>query len=214
MKKYILKSIFILTLGATALTSCTSDNDYETPMFRTPFYVQNFDELNLGDFQGEGYINKNLLMQDRKWKVATHGNQTLRYLSFTSYTNNSATPATNDNSWFILPGVNVSAQSNIVLNFDIIQGYPTNSFPLKVMYSTDFDGNEENISNATWTVLNINYNFNTNQGYSDAYTVKTINIPNTTSSNADVYVAFNYIGSNQGNGSTTTIQLDNIKLSK
>lgn len=216
MKKYILKSLFLLSVSAATLTSCTSDNDYNIPPFKTPFFTINFDGLSTNtDFSDTGFINKNLLDPTRKWRVTTHnGSESYEYLSFSSFIGGNNPAPTNDNTWLILPATNVEAGKSIALNFDIVQGYPTNAFPLKVVYSTDFDGNEDNITNATWTELNITYNFNPPTRYSDPFKVKAINIPNTTSENKDVYVAFNYIGSNQGNGSTHTIQLDNIKLSK
>ena len=84
-----------------------------------------------------------------------------------------------------------------------------NGYPLKAMISTDYDGTTAGIATATWTEL--------------PFTKPTVNDVSVRSGAIDlsgyttsdnVRIAFKYTGSKTTGGITTTLQLDNIKITK
>lgn len=211
MKKYILKSLFLLSVSAATLTSCTSDDDYTTPPFIEAFFIQTFEEHRYGSGSDDedvvipGVINVNLTSTPL-WNVRQYSNN--RYMQFSSFYSGAGTT---DNTWLILPAANLNPDETALLDLDIAQAYPVGNFPLEIVYSTDFDGDQANIENATWQ--NVNFNFPSTTDYFEFVRFQNLEITNNETEAKDVYVAFKYSGAKTG-GSTHTIQIDNIKLIK
>lgn len=211
MKKYIIKSILLLAIGATTFTSCTSDNDFDTPPFKEAYFLQTFENHAYGSGNTEvnvdlpGVINTNTT-NTPLWNVKQYNSN--RYMQFSSYY---STAGSNDNTWLILPAATLGANESATLSFDVAQAFPVGTFPLKVRYSSDFTGNQSDINTATWT--DISYTFPSATPNYEFVKFLNIEIPNTASEAKDVYVAFYYQGAKTG-GSTHTIQVDNIKLIK
>ena len=211
MKKYILKSIFLLAIGATTLSSCTSDNDYDTPPFKEAYFLQTFENHSYGsgstevNVNLEGVINTNLT-NTPLWNVKQYSSN--RYMQFSSYY---SAAGTNDNAWLILPAATLGANESAILSFDLAQAFPVGTFPLKVRYSSDFSGDQADIQNATWT--DVPFTFPSTTAAYEFVRFQNLSIPNTATEAKDVYVAFYYQGAKTG-GSTHTIQVDNIKLIK
>ena len=211
MKKYILKSIFLLAIGATTLSSCTSDNDYDTPPFKEAVFIQTFETHPYGSGSTEvnvnlqGVINTNLT-NTPLWNVKQYSSN--RYMQFSSFY---SAAGTNDNTWLILPAANLGANESATLAFKLAQAYSVGTFPLKVRYSSDFSGDQADIQNATWTDLD--FTFPSASPNFEFVSIRDLIITNTDSEAKDIYVAFYYQGAKTG-GSTHTIQIDDIKLIK
>lgn len=95
--------------------------------------------------------------------------------------------------WLITPAIDLDAQNGETLNFKTSNSLADSSY-MEVLYSLDWDGNEETITTATWGVL------------TDAYIVKDTDsfVPWFSSGNIDlscikgiIHIAFRYVGSGQ-----------------
>ncbi len=98
-----------------------------------------------------------------------------------------------------------ATQNSESLTFDTKKRI-SNSAEFKVLISTDFDGNKDNITTSTWEELDF-ISPNTEDIFVNSGIV---NLSDYQNSN-NVYVAFRYIGS-KANGATTTFQIDNIRI--
>lgn len=204
MKKNIIKIIFALSITTISLVSCVSDNDYKTPPF--PFYSLNFEKSEYVTGVAANVpntINKNLTSTPL-WEVRQYNKN--KYIQFSSYYSQANTV---DNAWFILPEVEVIPSQKISMSFYLAQAVPVGTFPLSVYYSTNFDGNSDHIEAATWTLMPINFSAST--GNYTFVKMKGLNYQNEDVNTQKVYFAFNYKGE-KTNGTTTTIQVDDINL--
>lgn len=210
MKIKFLKTIFLLALSTSALTSCVGDDDYVIPTVYTYAFNEGFETSTTGSgsvevpITLEGWVNYNgstsTPVSSRLWHARTFSNNI--YAEFSSFY--SAT-GTNDVAWLITPELDLTATTGEVLSF-VTKTRFTNGYPLTVFISTDYDGTTSGIATATWTPL--------------AFTAPTTNDVFVSSGNIDlssyesdnVRIAFKYTGSKAG--VTTTLQLDNVKITK
>ena len=130
------------------------------------------------------------------------------YAEFSAY-------ATNDSSnigWLISPGIDMNAQEGEVLNFQTEYAYPDSGhYPLEVFVSTDFNGQESGISNATWEPLSgvvIAHPDVT----SSWFTWIDSGVVDLSSYSGTLYIAFKYTGSDTSN-QNSTIHIDNVIVS-
>jgi|GEM_PF-1198890 len=211
MKKNIKYLIYGLCASTALFVSCVSDTDYETPPFKQPFYVEDFTNQTPGSsttyepVTTPDAININLSETNTEaWGVRRYNND--NYMQFAS---NFSPANTKDNVWFILPPVDLSVNDALGLNFTVAQAYPNGKFPLTVYYSTDFNGDPANITSSAWTALPFNFPAtSTNFTY---VKIKDLTYLNESTETQKVYFAFNYVGA-KTDLPTTTIQVDNIKL--
>ena len=210
MKIKFLKTIFLLALSASTLTSCVGDDDYVIPTVYTYAFNEGFETSTTGSGSVEvpialdGWVNYNgstsSPVSARLWHARTFSNNI--YAEFSSFY--SAT-GTNDVAWLITPELDLTATTGEVLSF-VTKTRFANGYPLTVFISTDYDGTTSGIATATWTPL--------------AFTAPTTNDVFVSSGNIDlssyesdnVRIAFKYTGSKAG--VTTTLQLDNVKITK
>ena len=206
MKKYIYKTMFILSIGATALIGCTNADDIETPPFTYPYFVSNFTDHPAGvgvNLDIPGTINANLT-NTPLWEVRSFsGNKYMQFSAFNSEAN------TTDNVWFVLPEANLESNKKATFSFDVAQAFLSNGFPLKAYYSLNFDGNQANISSATWTELP--FSFPSSSPNYEFVKIKNLIYLNESTEAQNIYFALNYKGA-KTDGSSTMIQVDNIKL--
>ncbi len=119
-------------------------------------------------------------------------------------------------AWLITNKIDLSgAIDNASFKFDINIGF-YNADCLSVLVSENYDGTEAGIKNATWTDVSSNFTIPQipTSGYGVLAPAGTMNF--TAYAGKKVYIAFKYSGN--GNAvlpplKTTTIQLDNIKVS-
>lgn len=206
MKK-IFKNIFIATVILSITTSCVKDDDYDVVTDYIPVLVgNNFENESRGSGSNEVAVNLpgwlNVAVEgSRLWHVRQFdGNQYAEFSSFFSYNN------PNDDIWLITSKMDFAATPDSEsLTFDTKKRI-SNSAEFKVLISTDFDGNKDNISTSTWEELDF-----ISPDSDDVFVNSGIvNLSNYQNSN-NVYVAFRYIGS-KANGATTTFQIDNIRI--
>ena len=130
------------------------------------------------------------------------------YAEFSAY-------ATNDTSnigWLISPGIDMDAQEGEVLNFQTEYAYPDSGhYPLEVFVSTDFNGQESGISNATWEPLS-DVVIAHPDVTSSWFTWIDSGVVDLSSYSGTLYIAFKYTGSDTSN-QNSTIHIDNVIVS-
>ena len=115
--------------------------------------------------------------------------------------------------WMITPQVDLSQAAQPKFSFDITAGY-YNASCLSIQVSEDFNGSIDGISAATWTDISDGFTLPTGpaSGYGTLGTAGTVDL--SAYAGKKVYIAFKYDGNGIGNVATTTIQVDNVKVSE
>ena len=143
-----LKKILLIALPMLVLSSCSKEDDFETPPFKSLVLAEDFpatDGLDNTILDLEGWAN-----------VAETGtvvwkNQIYRgngYAEFTSY----QAPDAVSVGWLISPAINMDEHKGEKLVFQSAQSYVSSvNNKLEVLVSSDYDGT--NLSTATWTPL-------------------------------------------------------------
>lgn len=205
MKINFLKTLFLLALSTSALTSCVGDDDYVIPTVYSYAFNAGFESIPTGSgsvevpIAIEGWVNYNAA-GTRLWHARTFDDNI--YAEFSSFY--SAT-GSNDVAWLITPAIDLTATTGEALSFSTKTRF-ANGYPLTAFISTDYDGTTAGIATATWTPLTF-----TAPTTNDVFVSSgAIDISDVESDN--VRIAFKYTGSRAG--VTTTLQLDNIKITK
>ena len=210
MKIKFLKTMFLLALSSSVLTSCVGDDDYVIPTVYTYAFNEGFETSTTGSgsvevpITLEGWVNYNGSTSTpasvRLWHARTFSNNI--YAEFSSFY---SVTGTNDVAWLITPELDLTATTGEVLSFTTKTRF-ANGYPLTVLISTDYDGTTGGIATATWTPL--------------VFTAPTVNDVFVSSGNIDlssyesdnVRIAFKYTGSKAG--VTTTLQLEMLRSLK
>lgn len=210
MKIKFLKTMFLLALGSSLLTSCVGDDDYAIPTVFSYAFNEGFGSAPTGSGSTEvpialeGWVNYNASTSTptstRLWHARTFSDNI--YAEFSSFY---STSGTNDVAWLITPAIDLTATSGEMLSFTTKTRF-SNGYPMTAFISTDYDGTTAGIATATWTPLT----FATPS--TDDVFVNSGNIDLSTYESNNVRIAFKYTGSKSG--VTTTCQLDNIKITK
>ena len=152
-----------------------------------------------------GWINKDILGAVYWQCRAFSGNQ---YAQVTSNNSNAENEV-----WLITPQVDLSQAAEPDFSFDMTTGY-YNASCLSLQISEDFDGTEAGIDSATWTDVTDQFTLpvGPSGGYGTLGSVGSIKL--TTYAGKKIYIAFKYTGDGRGNVATTTIQIDNVKVSE
>mgnify|MGYP000346546793 FL=1 len=205
MKINFLKTIFLLALSTSALTSCVGDDDYVIPTVFSYAFNEGFESSPTGSgsvevpIALEGWVNYNAT-STRLWHARTFSNNI--YTEFSSFY---SAAGTNDVAWLITPAIDLTATSGEILSFKTKTRF-SNGYPMTAFISTDYDGTTAGIATATWTPLTF-----TTPSTDDVF-VNSGNIDLSAYESDNVRIAFKYTGSKSG--VTTTLQLDNIKITK
>jgi len=205
MKIKFLKTMFLLALGSSVLTSCVGDDDYVIPTVYEYAFNEGFSTVTTGSgsvevpITLEGWVNHNAT-STRLWHGRTFNSDL--YAEFSSFY---SAIGTNDEAWLITPAIDLTASSGEMLSFTTKTRF-ANGYPLTAFVSTDYDGTTAGIATATWEPLTF-----TAPTANDVIT-SSGNIDLSTYENNNVRIAFKYTGSKAG--VTTTLQLDNIKITK
>lgn len=107
-------------------------------------------------------------------------------------------------SWLITPAIDLDTTSEEYLSFETSTSFADGS-TLEVLISTDWDGTEDNITNATWIDLPARIASN-NSNFREFFSSTFINLSDYTGT---AYIAFKYIGSGDEDFDGT-YELDNI----
>lgn len=205
MKIKFLKSMFLLALGTSVLTSCVGDDDYVIPTVNSYAFNEGFETSPTGSGSNEvaisldEWVNFNATAT-RLWHARTFSNNI--YAEFSSFY---SAAGTNDVAWLITPSINLTNSTGEVLSFTTKTRF-SNGYPLTAYVSTNYDGTTAGIATATWTPLTFI------APTSDDVFVNSGNIDLSAYESSNVRIAFKYTGSKSG--VTTTLQLDNIKITK
>lgn len=205
MKIKFLKIIFLLTLSTSALTSCVGDDDYVIPTVFSYAFNEGFSSCPTGSGSVEvpialdGWVNYNATAT-RLWHARTFNNNI--YAEFSSFY---SAAGTNDVAWLITPAIDLTTTTGEILAFSTKTRY-ANGYPLTAFISTNYDGTTAGIATATWTPLTF-----TAPTTNDVF-VSSGNIDISSYESDNVRIAFKYTGSKAG--VTTTLQLDNVKITK
>lgn len=205
MKIKFLKTMFLLALTSSVLTSCVGEDDYAIPTVFDYHFNEGFSESPIGSGSNEvpialeGWVNYNATAT-RLWHARAFSNN--NYAEFSSFY---SANGTNDVAWLITPAIDLTATTGEALSF-ITKTRFANGYPLTAFVSTDYDGTTAGISTATWTQLTFT------APTADDVFVNSGNIDLSAYESDNVRIAFKYTGSKAG--VTTTLQLDNIKIVK
>lgn len=166
------------------------------------FFFENFETLEAKkDVALSGWINKDIL-NTRTWQGQSYSNNL--------YAQVSSNKSGNKNDvWLITPSIDITSAKKPQLSFDINVRF-FNAECLSVLVSKDFDGNQANISKATWT--NISSSFNIPAENMSAFaSAGTADIKGF--AGKKIYIAFRYQGDDSVSpNKTTTYQVDNVKV--
>ncbi len=205
MKIKFLKTIFLLGLVSSSVTSCVGEDDYVIPTVFDYAFTEGFESATTGSGSNEvpisltGWVNYNATAT-RLWHARTFsGNIYAEFSSFYSAT------GTNDVAWLITPALDFTASTGEILSFATKTRF-SNGYPMTAYVSTDYDGTTAGIATATWTPLTF-----ATPTADDVFT-SSGNIDLSTYESDNVRIAFKYTGSKSG--VTTTCQLENIKITK
>ena len=201
MKK-IIKNILILTSTIVLTTGCVSDDDFDIPKLRVPFFEENFEtatnntNLDLTDWTNFAEDGTWL------WREKTFGGN--GYAEFSAFGSGS----TSNLVWLVSPAINLNGYSSPILKFSVAQHHldvdsPDNS--LEVLISTDYDGT--NVLAATWAAVDANIPNSTISWYQ--FVKSTVALPST---NGNIHIAFKFKGSGTNTALDGAFQVDNILL--
>ncbi|NJW52900.1 DUF5689 domain-containing protein [Salinimicrobium oceani] len=111
-------------------------------------------------------------------------------------------------SWLITPRINFDSSSGEVLSFKTSTSFANGSM-LEVLFSNNWDGNEETLLRADWQILSAAYVANNNDFFGDWISSGLVDL---SCASGKGYIAFKYIGSDLPyyNG---VYELDDIKVS-
>lgn len=205
MKIKFLKIFFVLALSTSLLTSCVDEDDYSIPKVIEYAFSESFNDITPGSGSTEipieliDWVNYNET-GTRLWIGKTFSNN--NFAEFSSFY--SAT-GVSDQTWLITPAINLTTATAPKLSFSTLTRF-ANGYPLKAMVSTDYDGTTAGIATATWTELTFA------KPTVNDLSVKSGKIDLSDYISDNVRIAFKYTGSKAG--VTTTLQLDNIKITK
>ena len=193
MKIKFLKTMFLLVLSTSALTSCVGDDDYVIPTLNVPLFSEGF-ETNLNDW------TKISVTGAQEWRLDTQfGNPgSCAVMSgFASGSNNV------NEDWLISPEIDLSSVEGAKLTFQTASRFSGN--PLEIKISTDYTTGNPNA--ATWTNLSATLDTNT-----AAYVwTNSGDIDISTFVGGNVRIAFRYTSTSSA---STTWEVDNILILK
>ena len=176
-------------------TNCEGNTGGEDSCFD-----EDFEAFEDGTSVVDGYHNV-ATVGDLDWTVRTFGDN--QYIQMSAFSGNGGNGP--HEAWFIL-GADFDVATGI--SFDSKDGF-NNGDPLTVLHSTNYDEMGDP-SQASWTDITTEFDIatGTSSGFADEFTPSgTYDFENLTGNG---YVAFVYAG--DVNGTTTTIQIDNIEL--
>ena len=109
--------------------------------------------------------------------------------------------------WLITPAINFDNQTGETLTFKTSNSF-ANGSDLELLFSTDWDGTEANITNATWGVLPAAYIVRDSDSFRTWFSSGNVDLSCATGT---MYIAFKYTGSGNANFDGT-YELDEINI--
>lgn len=201
MKNYTLKNIFILIFIVTISSSCTEEDAYEIPNFKTTIFQEDFDNNTDNEtLNTEGWFNY-AQQGTRNWtEQVFSGNG---YAEFTSFSSGQDVNV----AWLISPEIDMDKFEGEKLFFQTAHNFLTNrSNTIELLISTNFDG--VNFNQASW--INVAASF-TNPDVPRFVWVNSgaIDLSQFT---GKIRFGFKVTGSGSNTNLDGTFQLDNIRI--
>lgn len=200
MKNNLLKSIFLLAITSVVLTSCVKEDDFVIPSVKTPFYSEEFEDiqhntiLDLADWTN--YAETGTI----KWKERIYSGN--GYAEFNTYGSGNASNI----GWLISPAYDLSGYENVKFSFQSAQNFVSDDAnKLQVFVSTNYDGT--NVTTATWTEINCNVANKNTTGYTF---IPSGEIDLSTYENQTIHIAFRVTGSGTNTNLDGLFQVDNL----
>ncbi|MCL9769407.1 DUF5017 domain-containing protein [Flavobacterium sp. HXWNR69] len=193
MKIKFLKTMFLLTLCTSLLTSCVGDDDYATPTVYEYAYTDGF-ETNWADW------TKYSVTGAQTWQLDTQygfNNSNCAKMSGYAGTNNV------NEDWLISPAFDLSELTSAALTFKTASKFSGNVLEIKI--SSDYAGGNPN--DATWMDLAATLDLDTSNY---KWTGSGI-IDISSFAGGNVYVAFKYTSTSSA---STTWEVDDVKIIK
>ena len=185
-----------------------SAEEPEYDVVEVAYLLETFDEMTSGS--GVAVAIPDWINKDTKaalfWQCRAYGGNQYAQVS----SNNSK--AEND-VWMITKQVDLSTAIAPKFTFDYTSGYH-NANCLTVLVSENFSGAEEDIATANWVDITdkFTYAHGTSSGYGTLTNAGEMDF--SAYAGKKVYIAFHYVGEGVNNTASTTVQIDNIKLSE
>lgn len=162
-------------------------------------FTVNFEEdfENFNGLTTEGWTNVNISGTNTDWFISGYNDND--YARISAFDSNNAEA----DVWLVTPAINLSANSDKILTFDLEIAYST-GVHLSAYISTDFTGDP---TTATWESLNAPIPTGPTNGFGGLQSIGTLDI---SSYSGDVYIGFFYEGSDPTQ--TTRYHIDNFKV--
>ncbi len=165
-----------------------------------PFFEENFEQVRLGSFEGEGWTNYSQA-GSKRWEVFEDENSLGQSIELGSYRSKDASTI----SWLISPKIDVRELQNPHLAFRTSTRFADNSF-LEVLVSLNWNGSMATIAEASWQPLAARLAQNSDEAYlwidSGTISVKEL---------GQFHLAFRYTGSGK-TASDGTYEVDDIRV--
>ena len=110
--------------------------------------------------------------------------------------------------WLITPAIDLNTNTGVTLSFQTSNSFSDGS-SMEVLFSDNWDGTFDGISNATWGLIPAAYITQNSDLFSSWFDSGIVDL--SCGSGSRVYFAFRYIG-NGNSGFDGTYELDNIKI--
>ncbi len=125
------------------------------------------------------------------------------YAEFSGFRTNDAVNI----GWLVSPGIDMSANSNVFVNFQLAQHHlDSDANTLEVFVSTDFDGT--NVTAATWDPVSVNIPTQSSSWYQFA----DAGLVDVSSYTGTLYVGFKYVGSGTDTDLDGAYMIDDFKV--
>jgi len=191
MKIKFLKTMFLLVLGTSALTSCVGDDDDVIPTVYEYAFTDGF-ETSWADW------TKYSATGAQTWQLDTQYGNPGNCAKMSGYAGGNNA----NEDWLISPQIDLSGLTVASLSFQTASKFTGNVLEIKI--SSDYAGGDPNT--ATWTDLSATLDA------SNAYTwTNSGNIDISSFAGGNVHIAFKYTSTSSA---SMTWEVDNVKITK
>ena len=195
MKIKFLKTMFLLALSTSALTSCVGDDDYVIPTVYDYAFTDGF-ETNWADW------TKYSVNGSQEWQLDTQYGNPGNCAKMSGYAGTSNA----NEDWLISPVQDLSALTTATLAFD--NAYKFTGNPIEVKVSNNYSGTGSPLAaGVTWTTLTGATLSAGNYVYANSGALSLASFIG--AGNSAVYVAFKYTSTATAG---STWEIDNVKI--